>query len=74
MSIPICIDINDDEVEISKNLDRNSIVNNISKYNQDLASEICIIKICEIQFPKTKNTFKIDIAPYSNHKFRKYYK
>ena len=40
LSIPIFIDINDEEVEISKSLDRYSIIDIISKYNQDLASEI----------------------------------
>ncbi len=40
LSIPICIDINDEEVEISKSLDRYSIIDIISKYDQDLASEI----------------------------------
>ena len=32
--------INDEEVEISKTLDKNSIIKIISKYNKDLACKI----------------------------------
>ncbi len=38
LTIPICININDEEVEISKTLDKNCIINIISKYNKDLSS------------------------------------
>ncbi len=55
LSIPICIDINDEEVEISKSLD--SIIDIISKYNQDLASEINKMNFYEIQHPKSKKIF-----------------
>ena len=40
LTIPICINIKDEEVEISKTLDKNSIIEVISKYNKDLASKI----------------------------------
>ncbi len=40
LTIPICINIKDEEVEISKTLDTNSIIEVISKYNKDLASKI----------------------------------
>jgi hypothetical protein len=40
LNIPICININDEEGEISKTLDQYSIIDIISKYNKDLASEI----------------------------------
>ena len=40
LTIPICINIKDEEVEISKTLDKNGIIEVISKYNKDLASEI----------------------------------
>ena len=82
LTIPICIDINDEEVEICKNLDRNSIAEIVSKYTY-LTSEINKMN-CEIQCPKTKNEFKNDITPlmdayydknkYFNDKFKKYYK
>ena len=39
LTIAICIDINYEEVEIRKNLDRNSIIDIISKYTH-LSSEI----------------------------------
>ena len=61
LTIPICIDINDEEVEICKNLERNSIIDIISKYT-DLGSEINNMN-CEMQCPKTKNAFKNDITP-----------
>ena len=84
LSIPICIDINDEEVRISKSLDRYSIIDIISKYNQDLASEINKMNCYEIQHPKSKKSFKDTISPlmeafdnnnkYFNDKFKKYYK
>ena len=40
LTIPICIKINDEEVEISKTLDKNSIIKIISKYNKDLSNQI----------------------------------
>ncbi len=40
LTIPICINIKDEDVEISKTLDKNSIIEVISKYNKDLASKI----------------------------------
>ena len=40
LSIPICININDEEVEIFKTLDKYSIIEIISKYNKELVSEI----------------------------------
>ena len=63
LSIPICIYINDEEIEICKNLDRNSIIDIISKYNKDLASEITKMNIYEIQHPKTKNHLQNLISP-----------
>ena len=48
MSIPICVNIKDEEVEISKTLDKNSIIEVISKYNKDLASEINQMNIFKI--------------------------
>ena len=84
LSIPICININDEEVEISKTLDKNSIINIISKYNKDLSSQINKMSICKIEHPKTKNAYKSSIEPltkafdnnknYFNDKFKKYYK
>ncbi len=59
LSIPICIDINDEGVEMSKNLDRYSIIDMISKYNQDLASEKKKINFYVIQHPKSKKKLKI---------------
>ena len=83
LSIPICININDEEVEISKTLDRYSIIEIISKYNKELASEINKMSICKIEHPKTKNAYKISIEPlteaydnnknYFNDKFKQYY-
>ena len=63
MSIPICININDEEVEISKTLDEYSIIEIISKYNKELASEINKMSICKIEHPKTKNAYIISIEP-----------
>ena len=40
LSVPICINITDEEVEISKTLDKYSIIEIISKYTKELASEI----------------------------------
>ena len=84
MSIPICINIKDEEVEISKTVDKYSIIEIISKYNKDLASEIDKMNICKIEHPKTKNAYKCSIEPltkafdnnnkYFNDKFKKYYK
>ena len=59
LTIPICIKINDEEVEISKTLDKNSIIKIISKYNKDLACEINKISICKIEHPKTKMHTKV---------------
>jgi hypothetical protein len=84
LTIPICIKINDEEVEISKTLDKKSIINIISKYNKDLSSQINEMSICKIEHPKTKNAYKSSIVPltnafdsnekYFNDKFKKYYK
>ena len=83
MSIPICININDEEVEISKTLDKYSIIEIISKYNKELASEINKTSICKIEHPKTKKAYGISIKPlteaydnnknYFNDKFKQYY-
>ena len=54
LSIPICININDEEVEISKTLDKNSIINIISKYNKDLSSQINKMDIFKIEHPKNQ--------------------
>jgi hypothetical protein len=62
LSIPICININDEEVEISKTLDKYSIIENISKYNEELASEINKMSICKIEHPKTKQAYIISIS------------
>ena len=80
LTIPICIKINDEEVEISKTLDKNSIIKIISKYNKDLSSKINKMNICRIEHPKTKNSYKSSIAPltkafdsnekYFNDKFK----
>jgi hypothetical protein len=61
LSIPICFNINDEEVEISENLDRYSIVDIISKYNklEYLASEKNQMNICKIEHLKTKSHTKI---------------
>ena len=84
LTIPICINIKDEEVEISKTLDKNSIIKIISKYNKDLSYQINKMNICKIEHPKTKNSYKSSIAPltkafdsnekYFNDKFIKYYK
>ena len=84
LSIPICININDEEVEISKTLDKYSIIEIISKYNKELASKINKMSICKIEHPKTKNAYKISIEPlmkafdnnknHFNDKFKQYYK
>ena len=84
LSVPICINITDEEVEISKTLDKNSIIKIISKYNKDLSSQINKMDICKIEHPKTKNAYKSSIAQltkafdsnekYFNDKFKKYYK
>ena len=63
LTIPICINIKNEEVEISKTLDKNSIIEVISKYNKDLASKIKKMSICKIEHPKTKNAYKSSIAP-----------
>ena len=84
LSIPICININDEEVEISKTLDKNSIIKIISKYNKDLSSQINKMDNFKIEHPKTKNAYESSIAQltkafdsnekYFNDKFKKYYK
>ena len=61
LSIPICINLNDEEVEISKTLDKYSIIEIISKYNKELASDINKMNICKIEHPKTKNAYIISI-------------
>ena len=66
LTIPICINIKDEEVEISKTLDKNSIINIISKYNKDLSSQINKMDICKIEHPKTKNAYKSSIVPLTN--------
>jgi len=73
-----------EEVEISKTLDRYSIIEIISKYNKELASVINKMSICKIEHPKTKNAYKSSIAQltkafdrnenYFNDKFKQYYK
>ncbi len=84
MSVPICININDEEFEISKTLDKYTILEIISKYNKELASDINKMNICKIEHPKTKNAYIISIKPfteaydsnkkYFNDKFKQYYK
>ena len=84
LSVPICININDEEVEISKTLDRYSITDIISKYNKDLASEISKMNICKIEHPKTKKAYENLIMPltkafdnnnkYFNDKFKNQYR
>ena len=84
MSIPICININDEEVEISKTLDRYCITDIISKYNKDLATEISKMNICKIEHPKTKKAYENLIMPltkaydnnnkYFNDKFKNQYR
>ena len=84
LTIPIHINIKDEEVEISKTLDKNSIIKIISKYNKDLSSQMNKMNICKIEDPKTKNAYKSSISPltkafdsnekYFNDKFKKYYK
>ena len=81
LSIPICININDEEVERSKTLDKYSIIEIISKYNKELANEINKMSICKIEHPKTKKAYIISIKPlteaydsnkkYFNDKFQK---
>jgi hypothetical protein len=66
MSIPICVNIKDEEVELSKTLDKNSIIAVICKYNKDLASEINKMNICKIEHLKTKNAYKSSIEPLTN--------
>ncbi len=61
MSIPICINIKDEEVKISKTLDKNSIIAVISKYNKDLASEINQMNIFKIEHPKIKMHTKVQL-------------
>ena len=63
LTIPICINIKNEEVEISKTLDKNSIIEVISKYNKDLASKINKMSIVKIEHPKTKNAYKSSIEP-----------
>ena len=46
LSIPIDININDEEVQRSKTLDKYSIIEIISKYNKELANEINKMSIC----------------------------
>jgi hypothetical protein len=43
--------------------DRYSIIEIISKYNKDLASEVNKMNICKIEHPKTKNAYKSSIEP-----------
>ena len=80
---PICININDEEVERSKTLDKYSIIEIISKNNKELVSEINKMSICKIEHPKTKKVYGISIKPlteadsnkkYFNDKFKQYYK
>jgi hypothetical protein len=61
LSIPICVDINDEEVEISKTLDRHRIIEIISKYNKELASEINKMSICKIEHPKIKKHMEFQL-------------
>ena len=63
LTIPICINIKDEEVEISKTLDKNSIIEVISKYNKELASEINKMSICKIEHAKTINAYKSSLEP-----------
>jgi hypothetical protein len=65
---------------MSKNLDRYSIIDAISKFNQDLASEINKMNFYEIQHPNSKNSSKDITSPlmgvyddndkYFNDKFK----
>ena len=83
LSVPICINITDEEVEISKTLDKYSIIEIISKYNKELASEINKMSICKIEHAKTINAYKSSLEPlmeaydsnikYFNDKFKQYY-
>ena len=61
LTIPICINIKDEEVEISKTLDKNSIIKIISKYNKDLSSQINKMDICKIEHPKPKMHTKVQL-------------
>ena len=61
LTIPICINIKDEEVEISKTLDKNSIIKIISKYNKDLSSQINKMDICKIEHPKPKMHIKVQL-------------
>ncbi len=63
LTIPICIYIKDEEVEISKTLDKKSIIEVMSKYNKDLANKINKINIVKIEHPKTKNSYNSSIEP-----------
>ena len=63
LSVPICINITDEEVEISKTLDKYIIIEIISKYNKEFASEINKTSICKIEHPKTKKAYGISIKP-----------
>ena len=83
LTIPIDINIKDEEVEISRTLDKNSIIEVISKYNKELASEINKMSICKIEHVKTINAYKSSLEPlteaydsnikYFHYKFKKYY-
>ena len=67
LSIPICIKILDEEVEISKTLDRYSIIEIIRKCKKDLAFEIIEMNICKIEHPKTKMHTKVQLNHYRKH-------
>jgi hypothetical protein len=81
--IPICINIRDEEVEISKNLYRYGIIDVICKYNDDLASEVNKMNIYKIEHPKSKKSYENLIKPLTkafdynnkdfNDKFKKNY-
>jgi len=83
LTVPIYININDEEVEIAITLDKNSIIEIISKYNKELASEINKMSICKIEHAKTINAYKSSLEPlmeaydsnikYFNDKFKQYY-
>lgn len=88
-TIPIIININDDELIKSSTMaykyeyNRNIIIEIIQKYDEKLAIKLKNLNICEIDCPKTKTSYKTIINPlinafdknvkYSSNKLKKYY-
>ncbi len=60
-----CININDEEVETSKTLDRYSIIEMISKYNKELASVINKWVFVKLNIQKQKKHMEFQIFNYS---------